>query len=123
MAARREVALDADRILTFRRTAEERGLPSRASALYSALADAVRVAETSPELLPRDPGRGAGGARLKESWTQRPEEYRAWVLKLEAAGSSPRAVLDAWMEEYNRVGGDLPAMRWPFRRAELEVAI
>lgn len=124
MTARREVELPTPLVLEFRRIADERGLPSRAAALYNALADGVRLAgsEEGRALLPRDPGR-RGGDKLREAWTQKPAEYQAWVRQLKAADSSPRAVLEAWMTEYVRCNGDLPAMRWPFRRADLAVAV
>lgn len=120
MTARREVELDAARVEAARRIAKERGLPSLSAALYSALADGVRLArsEEGRQLLPRSPGR-TPGKKLKLPWTQPVEEYQEWSETLRAAGSSPRAVIGAWVDEYVRVNGDLPAMRWPFRGALL----
>lgn len=121
---RREVKLDAGLIEEFRRIADERDLPSRAGALYNALADAVRLAgtESGRALLPQETGTRDRGEKLREQWTQPAEEYHQWAARLKAAGSSPRAVLKAWVEEYVRCSGDLPAMRWPFRGAELAAA-
>jgi hypothetical protein len=124
VTARREVELPAALVLEYRRISDAKNLPSRSGALYNALADGVRLAATAEgrTLLPRDPGR-RGGEVLREKWTQDPAEYRAWVKQLKDAGSSPRAVLEAWMAEYVRVMGNLPAMHWPFPAAGLAIAV